>query len=389
LADPGRSALRRQPSGTGPGSNPAPLGCIEREHREKIMTMSSRRLSRRALIGAGIAAPLAPGLIGRAAAADPHEVVLVNWGGEAVKAMTDAFGTPFEHDTGIKVAIDTSGPTAGKIRAMVQSGAVTWDVCDATPAASIELGRAGLLEEIDYGVVDRNKTLPQFVWRWGVGSYMYSTVLAYDSARFPDHAPQSWADFWNLKDFPGKRLMRRDVTSMLEPALLADGVPIDKIYPIDVKRAFDKIRQIKENCLFWGSAAESAQLLRSGEVAMGAIWNTRATAVNRDTNGQVKWIWNGAVLQAASWVVPKGNPAGKTVMKFIASMQEPAREIALLRGLGSGPANPAAAKEVPADLQSINPTAPDRIAIQVSADAEWYADNYSKVLQDYLALISS
>src|SRR5258706_14008999 len=100
---------------------------------------------------AGAAAALAPYLAGPAAA-QAKEIVLANWGGEAVKAMRDALAVPFEKKSGLKVAIDTTGPTAGKVRAMVESGKVTWDVCDATAALSIELGRPGLLEEIHYAV---------------------------------------------------------------------------------------------------------------------------------------------------------------------------------------------------------------------------------------------
>lgn len=337
----------------------------------------------------GIAMGLGPGLT-RGAAAESREIVLANWGGEAVKAMREAFAVPFEQKTGIKVAIDTTGPSAGKVRAMVDSGKVTWDVCDATAALSLELGRAGLLEEIDYGVVDKAKTLSQFAFRWGVGSYMYSSVLVYDSAKLGGRTPKGWADFWNLKEFPGKRLMRRDVTAMLEPALLADGVPRDKLYPLDVKRAFDKIRQIKSDCLFWKSAAESVALLRDGEVVMGNTWNTRAQALRRDTNARVNWIWDEGILQTAVWAVPKGNPAGRELaMKFVASMQDPAGEVELLRLLTSGPANPAATRMVPPELQRDNPTAPENMAKQVSVNAEWYADNYTAMNERYLDLISS
>jgi putative spermidine/putrescine transport system substrate-binding protein len=355
--------------------------------------MSQQSIGRREFVQqaglAGALGALAPALLGEAAA-QPREIVLANWGGEAVKAMKEAFADPFEKATGIKVAIDTTGPSAGKVRAMVESGKVTWDVCDATTALSIELGRAGLLEEIDYAIVDRKKTIERFAYRWGVCSYMYSSVLIYDRAKFKDKAPERWADFWNLKDFPGKRLMRRDVTAMLEPALLADGVPKDKLYPLDVKRGFDKIRQIKSECLFWRSAAEAVQLLRDGEVVMGNAWNTRALALRRSTDGRVDWTWNEGILQPAVWAVPKGNPAGKeTVMKFIASMQQPEAQVALLRTLASGPANPLAAAAVPPELQGENPSSAENIAKQIPVDAEWYADNYKDANDRYLDLISS
>ena len=63
-------------------------------------------------LGAAVALPSA------GAHAQAKEVVLVNWGGDAVKFMADAFGAPFEKETGIKVVVDSSGPSLAKIKAM-------------------------------------------------------------------------------------------------------------------------------------------------------------------------------------------------------------------------------------------------------------------------------
>jgi putative spermidine/putrescine transport system substrate-binding protein len=190
-------------------------------------------------LGGAVALP------GAAANAQAKEIVLVNWGGDAVKFMADAFGAPFEKDTGIKVVVDSSGPSLAKIKAMVEGGKVTWDVCDSGAGTSFELGKAGLLERIDYSIVDKSQIPEAFAMPWALGSGAYSYVIAYDSAKVGATPPQSWAEFWDVKRWPGKRTMRKSMHSVLEAALMADGVPKDKLYPLDVKRAFDKLRQIK------------------------------------------------------------------------------------------------------------------------------------------------
>ena len=320
-------------------------------------------------------------------AADP--LVLANWGGDSQRGMTEAFAQPYEKATGTKVVADPSGPSTGKVKAMVQSGKVTWDVCDATVALCLELGEAGLLEEIDYNIVSPSLTLPKFRYKWGIGSYIYSSIIAYDAAKFKDKPPANWKDFWNVKDFPGRRLLRADLPAMLEAALMADGVPIENVYPLDVKRGFEKIREIKQHCLFWKTAAESAQLIRTGEVVMANMWNTRAAPLQRDTNGKVAFTWNQGILQPAVWVVPKGNPGGReAAMKLIAFMQQPEPSINFSRVVLGGPANPAAAAQLPAELRPIVPTAPENISKQIPIDAEWYAKNYATVLPQYLDLIS-
>ena len=45
-------------------------------------------------------------------------------------------------------------PTEGAIRNMVDSGDVSWDVCDADGYSAIRLGRTGALSAIDYSIVE-------------------------------------------------------------------------------------------------------------------------------------------------------------------------------------------------------------------------------------------
>ena len=122
---------------------------------------------------------------------------------------------------------------------------------------------------------------------------------------------------------------------------------------------------------------------------MGWLWHTRANVLKRDTKGRVDWTFEGGLLQPGLWVVPKGNPAGKQAMVAIASMQEPAGQIDLLRSLGNGPANPAAEPTVPADLKEIDPGSAKNAAVQAKIDADWYEKLGAKTNQDYLDLISS
>lgn len=327
-------------------------------------------------------------LAGREAKA-ATELVFANWGGDATTAFRQVYGTAFEKSSGIKVAFDTTGPSIGKIRAMVESKKVTWDVMDTTLATAGELGAAGLMEKIDYSIVDKNKVLPGYAQEYGVAGYGFSNVFTYDSSKFGGKKPNSWADFWNLKDFPGKRSLRRDIAGTLEAALMADGVPKDKLYPIDVPRAFKKIAEIKKDCVFWNSGAESQQFLRDGEAVMGTLWNTRGYLLAQDSKGRLATCWNEAIFQSNCWGVPKGNPGGKDVMRLIASMQEPAQQVEILKVLASGPANPAAAAIVPAELKSQNPSDPGNLAMAVQYDVKWYSENQQKVQQQYLDFLAS
>ena len=63
-------------------------------------------------------------------------------------------------------------------------------------------------------------------------------------------APASWADFWDVKKFPGKRALRKGPKYTLEFALMADGVAPKDVYKVlagkdGQDRAFKKLDELK------------------------------------------------------------------------------------------------------------------------------------------------
>lgn len=322
------------------------------------------------------------------AQAASDELVIVNWGGDAVPAFQEIWADPWAAEAAMSAVVDGAGPSSGKIKAMVESGAVIWDACDRNLPASVELGRQGLLEEVDWAVVDPGKLRDAHRTDWGVGSYLYSFALTWDRDRL-GRRPETWADFWNVADFPGTRTLRNNIEGMLEAALMADGVAPGDVYPIDVERAFEKVREIKEHTIFWTSGSQSQELFRNGEVVIGNLWHTRARLLRQETDGRVQFHFNQGVLFAGAWVVPKGNPGGAKVWDFIAATQDPASQVALFERLGNGPINPEASAMVPEELRVDDPGSPENFARQVVADSFWYADNYADTLNRYTDLIAS
>jgi putative spermidine/putrescine transport system substrate-binding protein len=315
--------------------------------------------------------------LGGGAAQAAGELVVVNWGGPAVDAYANAFGKPFEAATGIKVVIDGTGPLGSKIRAMVEAGAVTWDVVDTGAGTTLVLADAGVIEEIDYAIVDKSKVLPQFAFTHGIVNYMFSFALAYNKAA-AKKIPQNWVEFWNTADFPGYRTLRKQPNGMMEACMQAAGRAKDAVYPIDIDLAVEKFKEIKDDVIIWGSGSASQQLFREQEVVMGCIWHTRASLLNADMNGDVEFTWNGACVAPGMWNVVKGNPAGKeNGMKFIASAQDPAQQIELFKVMGTGPANPAAVPMVPEDLRWKDPGQPDALAQQVPFNGQWYQEKHA------------
>jgi putative spermidine/putrescine transport system substrate-binding protein len=340
-------------------------------------------LERRQVLLLMAGALLAP----RAAHAEAGEIVLANWGGTAAKAVTAAYADTCRTQLGLTLAVDGSGTEAGKVRAMVDAHHVIWDVMDLDLGNTAQLGAAGLMEAIDYAIVDKASVLPGLTSPWGIGSYLYSYIFAVNQKVVKGAMPKTWADFWNVKDFPGKRGLPGGSQGVWEAALLADGVAPDKLYPLDLDRAVVKIKEIKPHCVFWKSGAQSEDLLRQQEVVASLMWSNRAVVVRRQMK-EITWSWDHAILASSGWGVPKGNPAGRdAAMKFIQIALSAAGQAKVFEIVGMSPSNPAASALIPAEERPYDATAfADR---QIPIDFGWYGQHADAAEAKYLDAISS
>ncbi|MBU8546775.1 MULTISPECIES: extracellular solute-binding protein [Roseomonadaceae] len=347
-------------------------------------------ISRRGLMAGLAALGAAAALPDPAQAQAAQRLVMVNWGGIANQGFGNNYGKPFEAaNPGVTVVQDSTGPSAGRIRSMVESGRVTWDLCDSSATSAFLLGGMNLLNPVDYSVVDRANVIgPTFALEHGAAPYSFSSVLVYDSSKFAT-APTGWADFWDLQKFPGTRLLRRDAAGALDAAQMALGKDIASLYPLDIRACLAKVREIRRSLVFWTSGSESEQFIRTGEAVMGQIWHTRAKVLEAESNGRFKFIWNQGILQPGIFVSPRGNPGGALAQRLLASMlANAAGQVELLKLMGNGPTNPNAAALVPEEFKKYNPTEPANARVQVAQDGRWWGQNYAQANADYIDMVT-
>jgi len=218
----------------------------ETSYARDCLTLAAERLakgeiSRRTFLRCATMLGALPAIGGHAQAQSGavREIVIVNWGGDSIPAYAKAFGDPFAKETGIKVSLDGTGPLPAKIRAMVQSGKVVWDLIDFDASKAIVLDAEGLLQPIDYTIVDKNKVYPGWAYNAGVAFYIYSSVLTYDTSKLKEK-PNSWLDFWDVKKFPGQRALRKTPEGGVEACMMAAGRAPKDVYPIDIDLAVSK-----------------------------------------------------------------------------------------------------------------------------------------------------
>ncbi len=310
------------------------------------------------------------------------EMVFTSWGGTTQDAQKAAWAEKFTAETKTNVLQD--GPTDyGKIKAMVESGNVSWDVVDVEGDYAVQAGNKGMLEKLDFAVIDKSKLDPRFVTDYSVGSFYYSFIIGFNADAVGAEGPKTWTDLFDTTKFPGKRTFYKwSAPGVIEAALLADGVTPDKLYPLDLDRAFKKLDTIKKDIIWWSGGAQSQQLLASAEAPYGMFWNGRLTAL-KATGVNVGESWEQNITAADALVVPKSAKNRDLAMKFIALATSAKGQADMATATGYAPINTESGQLMDAALRK---TLPDQqAASQVNADMSYWAQHRDEIGERWYA----
>ena len=339
-------------------------------------------LTRRQSLIAATAALATPYVWSRRAHA-AGQVVVRNPGGAYSDTMKKYVYDPFTKETGIEVVIVPS--TMAKMLAMVKSGNVELDSADAGLDGLVTLTKEGALAPIDYAhwkYTNPDDIGKDFKTTTTLGIYLYATVLGYNKETFPTgKQPKNWSEFWDAKAFPGSRMLAdmASGTPNLEFALIADGVPMDKIFPIDIDRAFKSMSRIKPAIKkFWDTGALSAQMLADRDVVLGSIWNGRLQAV-ADKGAPLAIEWNQHMLQIQAYGIFKGAKNMKEAQLLVDYSMSPKAIYGIGQELNYGPTNRKAFDLISPDIVAKLPGSPENLKRSFVQDVTWWDENRAKV----------
>ncbi|MFC3123431.1 ABC transporter substrate-binding protein [Pseudoroseomonas globiformis] len=305
----------------------------------------------------------------------PDRIVVNASGGAMAQFLRIAYFADFEKEHGIRI-VDTSPVDFGKLRAMVNSGNPEWTVTEIGGQDADRAKELNLLEPIDTSIVDLSR-YPE-IGRQShiyVGS-AYSTVLGYRSDVFKDGShPKGWAEFWDVRRFPGARSLRNHPVDNLEFALLADGVPKDKLYPLDLDRAFRKLDEIRPHiAVWWSTGAQPAQMLVDKEVVLATGWNGRFFELAKKQAPVGSEFQEGS-LKSSAWGIPRGARNAYWGQKFFQTMSDPRRQAIYATELSYAGLHPDTVNYVAEELRPLLPTAPANLEKQFWLNTTWWTEN--------------
>jgi putative spermidine/putrescine transport system substrate-binding protein len=353
-------------------------------NRTKPGTTSQSSVSRRTVLKGGAATAVAAASalsFPHIAKAKPDTMVVSDAGGALNEAYRAAYYDPFTAKTGIRIS---NAPYAGlgKIEAMVTNNNVTEHVADIDATEASLAGLKGLCEPIDYDIIDKSSMIPEAAKEFYVLADIAAYVVTWNTEQ--PSKPKDWADVWKLK---GQKSVWKLASQTLEVALMADGVPKDKLYPLDLNRALASLDKIRDDITWWESGAQGAQLLIDGETDMGATWNGRVHKPKLD-GAPVDFHFNQALLVADALVVPKGVPDKKWAMEMVKTFLTAKNQAVFATKIPYGPVIPAALKMLDDKTLATLPTGPTNFPKTVFQDFDYWAregDNLYGTFNEWLA----
>lgn len=317
-------------------------------------------------------------------------------GGPYVKAMNEAFYKPFNEamkgDIVVTGVISQHEPTA-LVKSMVESKTYTWDIAGGFSISSTKalLEGPGYLERLEIDGDPEVQEIPtKFRMPYLLGYEVFTCVLAYRTDVYPKKAPAptgGWKDLWEVSRIPGVRSLRKNPFYTIEQAVMAQGVTGDQLYQYLQKNGFDpafkSLDKIKKDVnIWWTGAAQTSQLLATGEVDMVPTFNGRAQDAI-DGGAPVALSWNQALWTYGGMAIIKGGPNIEACRKFIKFCANAERQATLAKFIAVGPTNPKAFKHIAPARAAVLGTAPDNLARSIEFDADFWGKEKDRATERF------
>ncbi len=334
-------------------------------------------------------------------------LTVVSWGGAYGRASKLAVLDPFSAESGVEINIEDYNGGLAQVRAQTETGNVHWDLVDLEIADLVrgcDEGLLELVEEDELGAVPEGSSLaedyfPDTITDCGGSQLFYATVYAYNQKVFPDGGPTTIEDFFDLQKFPGRRGMRRTPQVNLEFALMADGVPLDRVYavldtPEGLNQAFRKLDTIKDAIIWWEAGAQPPQMLADQEVAMSTAYNGRIFNAQVLEKQPFTVVWDGQVLDHGGFGIVAGTPNLAAARKLIEFASRPETMAAISRYISYSPARRSAMalvkthQETGIEMAPHMPTSPENLKRALQNDWEWWSDHFDEMNERFAAWLA-
>jgi putative spermidine/putrescine transport system substrate-binding protein len=255
----------------------------------------------------------------------------------------------------------------------VESGQITHTVFDLGTEELQNAISAGLLEKLDYDKIKPFAMYPEAKHEYGIGTSYFSTIMAWRDGM---KAPANWVEFFDTKNFPGKRGLPDYPGYVLPFAAIGDGVPADQLFPLDLDRAFKTLDRVKDDTIWWQAGSQPPQLLQDKEVDYAISWSGRVVGKEG-----IKTSFQDGMLDIAWFSIAKGANPGEieAANLWFQLGTDPKVQACIATHISYTGPSPELDPLLPPEKLSEYPTTAANKKIQWLANAKWWLENASVV----------
>lgn len=325
------------------------------------------------------------------------QIVVRSWAGAYGQAQDEAIIKPLARDLGFEIERQTHVGSVARFDAA--------DVAELDQLSLRAACRAGELvkmsalltrEELDRELSERGGSdfLAGSVSDCGVPTFAWSSMLIANGVAMKKLAKRRYrpanrlAHLLDVKRYPGKRALIRSPKRLLEMMLMGSGVGRDAVYEQLATRqgrdaAFRTLDQLSKHILWVDGPREALIALDRGDVTIAMTYSGRA--FRRLIASRLRPIWDGHVIDFASWAVPSSSQNRDMAKRFILAATSARSLAAQARLWPYGPmrrsALPLARRHdlLDTDLDAFMPTSELRLAQGLILDAAFWAEHGAKL----------
>jgi len=306
-------------------------------------------LSRRAVLGAGIAAAgtLAMPAILRA---QDRSLKVGVYGGYFKKSFDEHIFPEFTKSTGI--AVESVGEPTGEawlvqIEQAARAGQAPADLSMMAQVATLKGQASEMWTALDMSKIKyADDILPRFINKYpdgrvcGVGAVAWYITLVSNTDVFKE-APTSWAAFWeeDKKDKLGLLALVSN-SFLLEVTATTFMGGVKALDTEDgLNQAFAKLAEVKPNVRLWyRDEAQFEQALKSGEIPMGQYYHdVTGLAIADGFPVRSTFPKEGGIQDSGSWVLSRVSKKVDEAHVFIDYMSQPSIQGLMSRKVGTAP----------------------------------------------------
>lgn len=307
------------------------------------------------------------------------EVIWADFGGPTNEARVAHFFDSFTDETGVDV-VSTAMQDAVFFE-MLDGGPGDYDAMQAN--AGLFSSDTEHMQEIPAEA--QGDLLPENVRPYVLGGFVFGIAQGWKTETFPDGGPQNWADFFDTEKFPGKRAwpgVPASFDGSFEIALLADGVPADELYPLDLPRAQAKLDTIRDDLVFYTAYPEVQQLIISDSVSIAATVTGQFTSL-MNAGEDITIQWNEAFVVPTGFAVPTAARNPDATFALGVWMNDPKRQAAFVEQTLYGPVNSEVFEHLSEEVASQLVNSPLHADQVLEWDNQWRGENNDALIDAY------